>query len=88
MAQRWGVERTFAWLNCFRPIVIGYERQPASHAAWLLLANLSISLQRVTHSYFLNTFLAYKSVPTVGSEVRPSQGQKLPAQPSGRASLA
>ena len=28
-AKRWVVERTFAWLNCLRRVVIDYERQPA-----------------------------------------------------------
>ena len=48
VAKRWVVERTFAWLNCFRRVVMDYERQPASHAAWLFVANLTISLQRAT----------------------------------------
>jgi transposase len=50
VAQRWVVERTFAWLNCFRRVVIDYERQPASHAVWLLVANLTMSLRRVSAS--------------------------------------
>jgi len=50
VAQRWVVARTFAWLNCFRRVVIDYERQPAGHAAWLLVANLSLSLRRATTS--------------------------------------
>lgn len=33
VAQRWVAERTFAWLNCFRRVVMDYERQPASVAA-------------------------------------------------------
>jgi transposase len=49
VAKRWVVERTFAWLNCFRRVVMDYERQPASHAAWLFVANLTISLQRATN---------------------------------------
>lgn len=50
VAQRWGVERTFARLNCFRRVVIDYERQPTSHAAWLFIANLTMSLRRVSNS--------------------------------------
>jgi transposase len=50
VAKRWVVERTFAWLNCFRRVVMDYERQPASHAAWLLIANLTMSLQRATNT--------------------------------------
>lgn len=48
VAQRWVVERTFAWLHCFRRVVMDYERQLCSHAAWLLVANLTMSLRRVT----------------------------------------
>ena len=48
VAKRWVVERTFAWLNCFRRVVIDYERQPPSHAAWLFLANLTMSLRRAS----------------------------------------
>ena len=48
VAQRWVVERTFAWLNCFRRLAIDYERTTASHAAWLLLANLTMTLRRAT----------------------------------------
>jgi hypothetical protein len=31
-------------------VVMDYERQPASHAAWLLIANLTMSLQRATNT--------------------------------------
>lgn len=48
VAKRWVVERTFAWLNCFRRLVVDYERTPASHVAWVLLANLTMTLQRAT----------------------------------------
>ena len=48
VANRWVVERTFAWLNCFRRLVVDYERTPASHVAWVLLANLTMTLQRAT----------------------------------------
>lgn len=48
VAKRWVVERTFAWLNCFRRVVMDYERQPTSHAAWLFVANLTMSLRRAT----------------------------------------
>ena len=50
VAQRWVVERTFAWLNCFRRVVIAYAGNPASHAAWLFVANLTMSLKRATTS--------------------------------------
>ncbi|OON70354.1 IS5 family transposase [Hymenobacter sp. CRA2] len=46
VAQRWVVERTFAWLTGFRRLAIDYEYTPASHVAWLLLANISLCLNR------------------------------------------
>ena len=48
VAQRWVVERTFAWLNYFRRLAMDYERTTASHAAWLLVANLTMTLCRAT----------------------------------------
>jgi transposase len=48
VARRWVIERTFAWLKCFRRLAVDYERTPASHVAWLLLANLTMSLRRAT----------------------------------------
>ncbi|RZL16067.1 MAG: hypothetical protein EOO62_02310 [Hymenobacter sp.] len=50
VAQRWVVERTVTWLNCFRRVVMAYECQPASYAAWLPVANLAMSLRRATSS--------------------------------------
>lgn len=54
VTKRWGVERTFAWLTCFRRLVIDYERTPDSHAAWRWVANLTMSLPRATHTQFPN----------------------------------
>lgn len=48
VAKRWVIERTFAWLKCFRRLALDYERTPASHEAWLLVANLTMSLRRAT----------------------------------------
>jgi transposase len=48
VAKRWVIERTFAWLKCFRRLAVDYERSPASHEAWLLVANLTMSLRRAT----------------------------------------
>lgn len=48
VAQHWIVERTFAWLNYFRRVVVDYDRTPASQAAWLFVANLIMSLRRAT----------------------------------------
>jgi len=45
--QRWVVERTFAWTNFFRRIVKDYEYTKESSEAMLLLANTSITLNRI-----------------------------------------
>ncbi|WP_170170235.1 transposase [Hymenobacter perfusus] len=47
VARRWVVERTFAWLACFRRLAVDYEYTPASHACWLLLANITMCLNRL-----------------------------------------
>jgi len=47
---RWVVERTFAWLHCFRRLRIRYERLPEIHEAFLKLGCCLICwnfLQRV-----------------------------------------
>jgi transposase len=46
-AKRWVVERTFAWTNFFRRIVKDYEHTVTSSAIWLILANITIMLQRI-----------------------------------------
>jgi len=46
-AKRWVVERTFAWFNFFRRVVIDYEHTPESTRAFLFLANISICLWRI-----------------------------------------
>ncbi|MBC6609953.1 transposase [Hymenobacter sp. BT507] len=48
IAKRWVVERTFAWLTSFRRLALDYEFTPASHSTWLLVANLTICLNRLT----------------------------------------
>lgn len=48
VAQRWVVERTFAWPARFRRTAMDYEYTPASHAGWLLLANITMCLNRLT----------------------------------------
>ena len=45
--QRWVVERTFAWSNFFRRIVKDYEYTKESSEAMLLLANITITLNRL-----------------------------------------
>lgn len=47
-AKRWVVERSFAWTNFFRRNVKDYERNVKSSESWLLLANSTIMLQRLT----------------------------------------
>jgi transposase len=49
VAKRWVVERTIAWTNFFRRIVKDYEYTVLSSATWLILANLTIMLQRIPH---------------------------------------
>jgi transposase len=43
---RWVVERTISWTNFFRRIVKDYEHTVLSSATWILLANITIMLQR------------------------------------------
>jgi transposase len=47
VAKRWVAERNFAWLSAFRRLAVDYERALASHVAWLLLANLTMTLNRL-----------------------------------------
>ena len=47
VAKRWVVERTFAWLAGFRRLAVDYEYTPASHEAWLLIANTTMGLNRI-----------------------------------------
>ena len=47
VAKRWVVERTFAWLTGFRRLAIDYEFTPRSHETWLLIANMTMCLNRL-----------------------------------------
>jgi transposase len=47
VAKRWVVERSIAWTNFFRRIVKDYEYTVESSANWLILANMTIMLQRM-----------------------------------------
>lgn len=47
VAKRWVVERTFAWLTGFRRLAIDYEFTPRSHETWLLIANMTLCLNRL-----------------------------------------
>ena len=46
-AKRWVVERTFAWLNFFRRVVVDYEHTPRNSVSFLLLANISMVIWRI-----------------------------------------
>jgi transposase len=47
IAKRWVVERSIAWTNFFRRIVKDYEYTVQSSVNWLILANMTIMLQRI-----------------------------------------
>ena len=47
VAKRWVVERTFAWLTGFRRLAIDYKFTPRSPETWLLIANLTMCLNRL-----------------------------------------
>jgi hypothetical protein len=47
IAKRWVVERTIAWTNFFRRIVKDYEYSTLSSETWIILANLTIVIQRI-----------------------------------------
>jgi len=53
-AKRWVVERTFAWLNFFRRVVMDYEHTPLSAQLFLHLANISMVIWRIDCSSVLN----------------------------------
>jgi IS5 family transposase len=45
--HRWVVERTLAWLNCFRRLTIRYERRADIHQAFLTLGCAVICFQQL-----------------------------------------
>ncbi|GGF27267.1 hypothetical protein GCM10011383_43650 [Hymenobacter cavernae] len=47
VARRWVVERTCAWLACFRRLAVDYEYTPDSHVTWLYLTNITICVNRL-----------------------------------------
>ncbi|MGI4883493.1 MAG: IS5 family transposase [Janthinobacterium lividum] len=47
IAKRWVVERTLGWLTGFRRLAIDYEFTPRSHETWLLVANMTMCLNRL-----------------------------------------
>jgi len=44
---RWVVERTFGWFNFFRRLSKDYEKTPESSAAFVILANCAVILNRI-----------------------------------------
>lgn len=44
---RWAVERTIAWANFYRRLVRDYERTVENSAAWVIWANISLTLNRI-----------------------------------------
>src|SRR2546430_4201659 len=47
LPKRWIVERTFAWINCFRRLVRDFERYARTVAAFIRLAMIRIMLRRL-----------------------------------------
>lgn len=48
--KRWVVERTFAWLNFFRRVVMDYEQTTRNAVYFLLLANLTRFIRKIDFS--------------------------------------
>ena len=46
-AKRWVVERSFAWLNFYRRLVVDYEHTPQSASAFIILANISMVISKI-----------------------------------------
>jgi len=45
--RRWKVERTFAWLQCFRRLVVRWDRDPRTYLAFVHVACLMIALRQL-----------------------------------------
>jgi len=45
--KRWVVERTFAWLNFFRRVVVDYEHTPRNSVSFIYMANISMVLAKI-----------------------------------------
>lgn len=45
--QRWKIERTLGWLNRYRLLSKDYEHEPASSAAWIMVAAIRMMLHRL-----------------------------------------
>jgi transposase len=48
LPKRWIVERTFAWISCFRRMARDFERYARTVAAFIRLAMIRIMLSRLT----------------------------------------
>ena len=48
---RWTVERTFAWLSCFRRLTVRYERRADIHEAFLELGCALVYLNRLQRRF-------------------------------------
>ncbi len=46
-AERWKVERTFAWLGSFRRLLVRHERYHSTFRAFFLIAFILLSLRRL-----------------------------------------
>ena len=46
-AERWKVERTFAWLGTFRRMLVRHERYLSAFRAFFLVALVLMSLRRL-----------------------------------------
>ena len=45
---RWVVERTIAWTNFYQRLIKDFERTVENSAAWVIWANISLILNRIT----------------------------------------
>jgi transposase len=45
-AERWKVERTFAWLGSFRRLLVRHERYLSTFRVFFLIAFILLSLRR------------------------------------------
>jgi putative transposase len=45
--KRWVVERTFAWLGCFRRLAVDYEVLPKMSEAFIMISCIVICLKRL-----------------------------------------
>ena len=51
LPKRWIVERTFAWLNCYRRLAKDYEHNPKSSEANIKIAMIHLMLKRIKYNH-------------------------------------